>query len=192
MPEDRNPSDAPGDRQQQSLDRGETRRLAGWQKIAVGISVALTLVGLAVYAAGSFGEAAAPATRKRAPVQPKGFVPTGTSETSDTAEAPAGEGDWRPVLFRLGFSFFVGFCVAYALRAFFKISIVAIGLVLLLLFGLQYAGLIDVDWAAMEGCYDSASAWLWRQVTSLRRFVTGYLPSSASGIAGMAVGLKRR
>jgi uncharacterized membrane protein (Fun14 family) len=95
------------------------------------------------------------------------------------------------MIFRLGFSFFVGFAIAYALRTFLKVSIVTIGILLLGLFGLQYAGVITVDWAAMEQHYDTVVAWLRTETETFRTFVTGYLPSSAMGVLGMVVGFRR-
>ena len=94
--------------------------------------------------------------------------------------------------FRLGFSFFAGFCIAYALRAFLKLTLLAIGLVLLLLLGLQYAGVIEVDFSAMGEHYDTAVGWLRTQVTSFHQFVTGYLPSSATAGLGLFAGFRRR
>ena len=91
----------------------------------------------------------------------------------------------------MGFSFFVGFSIAYALKTFVKISIIAIGMMLLALFGLQYAGVITVDWSAMEGHYDSIVAWLGTQTDTFRTFVTGYLPSSAMAGLGLVAGFKK-
>ena len=100
--------------------------------------------------------------------------------------------DWSPVIFRLGFSFFVGFCIAYAVRTFLKISIIGIGILLLALFGLQYADVINVDWEKMGGHFDTFTGWLGAQTASFKDFVTGYLPSAASGTAGLVFGFKKR
>ena len=62
---------------------------------------------------------------------------------------------------------------------------------LLALFGLQYAGVIDVDWSRMSEHWDAIAAWLGEQTASFRDFITGYLPSAASALAGMALGFKR-
>lgn len=98
--------------------------------------------------------------------------------------------DLSPAVFRLGFSFFLGFAIAYALRAFVKVSLVAIGLFALLLFGMQYAGLVEVRWAAIGDRYDSAAAWFEGQFASFRAFVLGYLPSAAAALGGAALAFK--
>jgi len=97
-----------------------------------------------------------------------------------------------PAVFRAGFSFFVGFAVAFALRQFVKFSIVALGLFFLAMFGLQYAGLIEVKWAVMEDRYHAAGGWLGGQVESFKAFLTGYLPSAALATAGLAAGFTRK
>ncbi len=100
--------------------------------------------------------------------------------------------EWSPVIFRLGFSFFVGFVIAYALRTFLKIALLAAGVLILALFGLQYAGLIDVNWGAIEGRYDGIIAWLKDQSGDMTQFIQGYLPSTASAALGFVVGWRRK
>ena len=114
-----------------------------------------------------------------------GFLPTSTpggQADADPAQPqpPFALESCSPVLFRLGFGFFAGFCIAFALRTFLKLSLLAIGLALLVVLGLQFAGLIDMDWAAAQKHYDALIRWLGSQTATLRRFLTGYLPSSAS------------
>lgn len=98
---------------------------------------------------------------------------------------------WSPTIFRLGFSFFVGFAVAYAVRTFIKLSVVAAGFVLLLLFGLQYAGIIEVRWGRIADHYDTFGGWFSGQFKSLSSFITGELPSAASVTAGLVLGFRR-
>ncbi|MBT8486809.1 MAG: hypothetical protein HKO59_03265 [Phycisphaerales bacterium] len=99
--------------------------------------------------------------------------------------------DWAPVIFRLGFSFFVGFAIAFAARRFLRLAIMVAGFALMLLFGLQYAQIIDVNWAIMETHYDSLTGWLGHQTSSFTRFISGYLPSSAMAVVGLATGFKK-
>ena len=114
-----------------------------------------------------------------------------TSEAAGTEASDDEQALWPAALFRLGFGFFAGFCMGYALRTFFRISFVAIGLLLLMLFGLQYAGLIDVDWSAMESVFDNTVAWLRTNLAGFREFVTGQLPSTAAAIGGVFIGFKK-
>ncbi len=127
-------------------------------------------------------------------------LPGGESEAEPTAGDPeaAVEGGsavtdpWSPAIFRMGFGFFVGFSMAYALKAFAKITIVSAGVFFLLLFGLQYAGLVEVKWAAMADQYDTLQAWLKAQLGGFQAFVTGYLPSAGATLAGLGLGFMRK
>ncbi len=110
---------------------------------------------------------------------------------SDGAAGAEGESLWPAALFRLGFGFFVGFSIGYAIRVFVRIALVAVGLAFLLLFGLQYGGLIPVDWSAMGTVLDQAVAWVRANAAGFRAFITGQLPSAASALAGAAVGFKK-
>jgi uncharacterized membrane protein (Fun14 family) len=128
-------------------------------------------------------------------------LPGGTSEP--TAAPEGGQADeavtaepvndpWSPAIFRMGFSFFVGFAMAYALRSFAKVTLVAAGVFFLLLFGMQYAGLVEVKWTAMADRYDSIQTWLRAQVAGFQAFVTGYLPSAGAALAGLGLGFIRK
>ncbi|MFI4916011.1 MAG: FUN14 domain-containing protein [Phycisphaerales bacterium JB060] len=105
-------------------------------------------------------------------------------------QAPADP--WSPAIFRMGFGFFVGFSMAYAFRAFAKFAVVSLGVFFLLLFGLQYAGLIEVQWGAMAERYDSARGWLGAQFDGFTAFVTGALPSAGAALAGLGLGFIRK
>ena len=176
------------------------RRLPGWKKVLLAGSVALMAAGLGLqgfaYLRRPAEQEAKPTGGRLTQVQPKGFLPTPTPG-SDAPKAPAPPSaeqsieDWYPAIFRLGFSFFVGFCIAYALRAFFKVSLAAIGVILLALFGLQYAGVVQVDWSAMGRHYDGVVGWLAGQFSGFKNFVTGYLPSAASAGVGLFAGFRR-
>ncbi len=99
---------------------------------------------------------------------------------------------YGPAVFRFGFAFFVGFAMAHALRAAFKLMILVTGVVLLLLVGLQMAGMITIHWDAMEGVYTSASQWLSSQTQSLSTFVRGAIPVSGTTLAGFGLGMTKR
>ncbi len=101
-------------------------------------------------------------------------------------------GDWSPAFMKLGFSFFVGLSIGYMLRTFFKISLVFIGLILLSIFGLQYFGLVDVNWEAMEGHFNSLVATLKEEASNFKTFIAGSLPSAGMASLGLFTGFKRR
>lgn len=192
---------------------GRTRRrrpLARWQKLLLAASAAIAVLGLALMVAGwiTGGEPPPPQPVARngdVPVDPSnpppaGFLPSQPGQPATYPDRPAAAqtdtgghslNAWSPAVFRAGFGFFVGFAIAYAMRAFVKVSLVVVGLMLLALFGLQYAGIIDVNWTAMEQHYDTIAAWLGEQTESFMRFVTGYIPSSAAALGGLVVGFRR-
>ncbi len=91
---------------------------------------------------------------------------------------------------KLGFSFMVGLAVGYALKVAFKIALVVMGLILLGIFGLQYAGIAHIDWSGMEVRYDTWADWLAVNGSAFLDFIGNNLSSSASFIAGLALGLK--
>jgi uncharacterized membrane protein (Fun14 family) len=99
--------------------------------------------------------------------------------------------DWSAFLMKLGFSFVVGFSVGYAAAGFLRLTLFVFGSVCLILFGLQYAGLIQVNWAGMEGLYDTFIAWLKPHIGSFKDFITSNLSSSALAGAGLFVGFKK-
>lgn len=188
----------------------DPRALPTWKKVALALAAVSVLFGFALQAfGGSSDEASTPlAGGQETPgggsSMTNSFAPTGTTQgpgsggtsgSNQTGVAAAtgegGAGDWSPFFVKGGFSFFVGFCIGYALRAFFKISAVALGLVFLVLFGLEYGGLVEIDWAAAGGLYDSAIAKLSDEFESFKGFITGSLPSAGLAGLGLYTGFKR-
>ncbi len=161
-------------------------RLPLWSRI---------LIVLAVLAMGA-GLALPLVLPEPAPVE---GVPTGVVAgfAGDGAAAPApaeppGLSAWSPAVFRLGFSFFVGFAMAYALRAFLRLAIVAIGFFFIAMFGLQYSGLIEVKWALVQERYDALSGQIEQQARSFWSYAVAYLPSAAAASAGALAGFWRK
>ncbi len=101
-------------------------------------------------------------------------------------------GDLSPLLTKLGFSFVVGFAVGYVLLFFLRAAAMLAGLVLAALFGLQYAGVVQVDWPSIETNYESALGWLLPRFDALRTFLLENLSSSGSAALGLLSGLMRR
>jgi uncharacterized membrane protein (Fun14 family) len=91
---------------------------------------------------------------------------------------------------RLGFSFIVGLAAGFALKIAFKVALVVMGVMLVGIFALQYAGLAEVDWTNVGLQYDSGADWVGSQGGALLDFMGSNLPSAASFVAGLALGLK--
>lgn len=91
---------------------------------------------------------------------------------------------------RLGFSFIVGLAVGFALKLAFKIALLVLGVMLLAVFVLQYAGFAEVDWSNVQYQYDGGADWLSAQGGDLLDFMGRNLPSATSFLAGLALGFK--
>ena len=171
-------------------------RLTGWQKIVVALSLVLTLAGggLTAWAALTAPDAPeAPPSESNTSELAVGFAPGETPVPSDDVETDTRPvDDWAPMVFKLGFSFFVGFAIAFALRTFLRISLISAGFFLLLLFGLQYLGVLEVRWDRIGDWFENVGPWLGAQTSSFRAFILGSLPSTASGAAGLVIGFRQR
>lgn len=187
------------DRQIESAERTGRARIPLWVKVLVGVSVLLMVVGVALPLVMPVPEPAPAATRtdETAHGLAQGFAASpsngnGDAAADDSAAEPDGLAAWSPAIFRMGFSFFVGFAIAFALRSFLKLAVVALGFFFLALFGLQYAGLIEVHWSLMEERYHTLTDGLDEKVKAGSSVMFAYLPSAAAATAGLALGFIRR
>ncbi len=179
-----------------SDESGGIGAIATWKKAIVVLSLVLGCVGLAM--GGSGGEAADAGTQMMGAgggtslVQPSSLGP-GTSVGGGTVSGDSEASTlWAPLLAKGGMSFFIAFCIGYALRTFLKGTMLVIGVVALAIFGLQKAGIIDnVNWDKAQGYWDSLTANVGEQFESLKTFVTGSLPSAGSGGVGLVAGFRR-
>lgn len=205
------------DERRQQRDDAATRpggpiaQIPTWKKLIVALSLVLMVAGGAMSAVHALtgpeqptitADGSGTATGTGGNDLVSGFAPTGeadgsarggedSTDAAGSAASDAPGGGWSPAMFKLGFSFFVGFAVAFALRTFVKISIIAIGMFLLVHFALEYYGFISVNWDVFSDRYDSITDWLGRQTGSFRDFITGSLPSAGSAIAGMVLGFRK-
>ncbi|MCB9845295.1 MAG: hypothetical protein H6811_04835 [Phycisphaeraceae bacterium] len=184
-------------------------RMSRGQGLCLGTAILLMLVGGGLWiAARSMASEQSPAlassekqAKSSAGEHAQGILPgqppIGQTEpregTGETGEESAYNLDQiSPAVFRLGFSFAVGFAIAYALRMFLRLTLMFAGLMLLVLFGLEYAGMVTINWGALETSYDGVTQWLGQNTRSFGEFITGQLPSAASAVAGLVVGWRRR
>lgn len=183
------------DPRENSDENRDDSPLPMWKKLLAVLSLALGGVGLA-FGGASSGEAQPdPAAGGSSLVQPSALGANGASSLS-FPEVPAQETEpetlWAPLLAKGGLSFFVAFCIGYALRTFLRGTMLVIGVVALAIFGLQKAGVLgEVDWERAQGYWDDLTANLGSQFESLKTFVTGSVPSAASGSVGLIAGFKR-
>lgn len=180
-------------------ERGASKRLRPWQKALAVLSAVIALggAGLMVYAASTRPQPA-PAGAITDPGSSnltRGFAPSdGAPRQSSSSEQVPTErlvDSASGAVFRLGFGFFAGFAVGYAMRMFVRLTLVAAGIAILGLAGLHYAGLIEVDWEKISGGFDTFGAWFGEQTKGLAGFISGYLPTFGAGLAGAFVGFRR-
>ena len=101
-------------------------------------------------------------------------------------------GNWVALAAYMGFSFFVGFAIGFAVKTFLKIMFFVVGTMLLVLFVLQYNGMIHVNWASFEGSYNALITWISPHLGGLKNFITANLSSAAMAGLGLFWGLRRR
>ncbi len=112
----------------------------------------------------------------------------------DDLDSPLGDylHEWGGPIMQLGFSFVAGFSIGYALASFLKIVALFAGGLLLILFGLQYVDLIDVNWLGIEGYYNALMAWMQPHAGSFREFIVENIPTAGVAALGLLVGLRKK
>lgn len=91
---------------------------------------------------------------------------------------------------KLGFSFMVGLALGFALKVAFKVVLLVAGLILLGVFALQYAGILDVNWSGLEVHYNGWVDWFVANAGAFFDFIGGNLTSAASFMTGLVMGLR--
>ncbi len=179
--------------------------LPRWQKVLLIVSALCIACGIGLTAF----EASSPTEDKqigasKAPLDPsaKGgsqFAPTGPGTTptypGGNQQGPAeAEPDktWSPVFLKLGFGFFVGFSMGFALRVFLSTALAFCGFFCIGLFALGQGGLVTVEWEAMGSLFDQFATTVGEQFQNLHAFLSGALPSAGLGTFGLYAGLRRR
>ena len=100
--------------------------------------------------------------------------------------------EWSGPLMRLGFSFVAGFSLGYALAFFLKLTLVIVGGLLLVLFGLQYVSLVEVNWPGIQAYYEAFVAWMQPRAGSFREFVISNIPAAGMAGLGLLLGLRKK
>ena len=100
--------------------------------------------------------------------------------------------EWSGPIMQLGFSFVAGFSLGYALAFFLKLTLVIVGGLLLVLFGLQYVSLVEVNWPGIQAYYDTFVAWMQPRAGSFREFVISNVPAMSMAALGLLLGLRKK
>ncbi len=128
------------------------------------------------------------------PIQmPAGTAGAGLVELGPTATtgATAAEKSWSPGLLKMGFSFFVAFAIGSVFRSFFKLSLLFVGVLALILIGLQQGGFITVHWQEFDGLWANFTSRVEEDFAQLRTTITGSLPQTGLAGLGLFAGFKK-
>jgi len=200
MSENEEPEVAPksGPARETESPAGEARpTLPRWKILALGLAAVFFAIGICMNVFAEGGDATSdPGAKTGEPgmVTPQGLVPgeDGTlATTGDQAPTETGLKGWSPFFVKGGMSFFVAFCVGYALRTFLKMTAIFLGLVFLVLFGLSYIDIVAVDWSAIDGYFDGFVGRVGDEAKHFKTFVTGSLPSAGLATIGLVTGFRR-
>ena len=169
----------------------ESGGLPLWKKTLLALAALSLLVGFGLRFAGSSKSGTGTeAGRMSAQSSDGQSLVGGQSASSGAAESSGLEG-FAPFFVKGGFSFFIGFCLGMALRSFFKISAIVIGLFALGMFALSYAGVLEIDWTRIESWYDSLAGRVRDEAGGFKDFVTGSLPAAGLATVGLITGFKK-
>jgi uncharacterized membrane protein (Fun14 family) len=132
------------------------------------------------------------------PVQPSSATGLGKSEFAGAPNAAGGQEQQvsakakLPATLRLGVSYVVGFFLGWSLRRFVTLTLVVSGAIFALILVAQKLGWMDVDWAGIEGHVRSGVSSVKSEATTVKNFVTGFLPSAAGAGLGVFFGFRRK
>lgn len=106
-------------------------------------------------------------------------------------EAGAAAGIPR-VIFSVGFSYFVGYVVAFALRTvMFTVICVCIFMTIVML-GLRYLGIAEINWNPSSQSSEEVASSLGVRSGWMKAYVNGVLPSAVAVCVGLYAGWRRR
>ena len=196
--------------------RAAIKRMPGWKKILIGLSLVLALVGAGaqianeqsrrenIKVAESETVRETPAeTSTKTPAGTSGLLPSGQRQTTAANDdqpsaqpeaivpAPSALQRYAPQLMRIGASFFVALILGTFFRMFLKMAAIVSVCAAGLFFALTYFNLVDLDADGVRTQYESFAGWASEQAGQFKNFVFAALPSSTSAAAGFFVGFKR-
>lgn len=160
------------------------KSLPAWKKSLIAVGLILMLAGLVM-------RLVAPAKSGGAGTLGAASLVTGGTDAADAGAASPMREVWSPALFRFGLGFVLAFALGIALRSFFRLTLIFLALYALSLWGLQHAGILQINWTLLESRSQEAGAWFSSQVRTFEAFVAGYLPSGGAAALGLALGFKK-
>lgn len=116
----------------------------------------------------------------------------GSGETENADDNGVGLKDLSPTFLKGGFGMFVGFAIGFAIRAFLRLAVLIVGVYMLALTLMAYAGWVEIHWDVMGDQFDQLVENLDAQFKSFKAFLTGSIPTSGMAALGFFVGLKKK
>ncbi len=105
-------------------------------------------------------------------------------------EQQLGGGIWTYIAFNAGAGFVLGFAVGYALKKVLKLLLLFLGLVTLLLLGLEYYGVIKVNYGKFVALVEQGLNMTRSTASGILSHALASLPFTGSFLAGLALGFK--
>lgn len=91
---------------------------------------------------------------------------------------------------QLGAGGIIGFAAGYALKKLAKIVAFILGVFILALMYLNYAGIVDVRWEGLLGWGEEALSWIAMHYSPIASFIITNIPFASSFTVGFALGVK--
>ncbi|MGE3110071.1 MAG: FUN14 domain-containing protein [Phycisphaerales bacterium] len=163
-----------------------------WRSKLLLAMTGVTIIGLSlwVYSLATRSAASSPAAGPAATSLASGF--SAPSAQSAPPPEPRLVDQAAPAVARFGGCFIAGYCIAYAFRKMLKAAVLVTGVILIGLFLLQRAGLLQLNIDAITASLQHAADWIKGEAGALKDLVLGYLPSAGAGLTGMALGIRRK
>jgi uncharacterized membrane protein (Fun14 family) len=114
--------------------------------------------------------------------------PPGNAAATDANAVP-----WylSPRFLSIGGSVLGGFVLGWLMRVFVKMTVLIGATIGVLIGGLSYFHVMNVDFTSVQQHYTSDMSWLGDQASRLKDIAIGYLPVHTGGLVGMFMGFRR-
>lgn len=92
---------------------------------------------------------------------------------------------------KMGFSFFAGYAIGYAIRFISRIMVFFAGFLLFSMFILQYNGILTIDWISMNNQFGILAGSLSSEGSNFTKYISSNLQNAAAFLGGLALGFRR-
>jgi len=107
---------------------------------------------------------------------------------------PVGSGTqlpWSEVVYKFSFGCLLGFLCGYAIRSFLGQALVFCAIFSLVIYTLNYAGFLTVEWTSIDQAFSGVLGGVEQQAQGFRSFVTGTVPATLLAAFGLYVGFRK-